>query len=404
MLPPPPHSLVPTEPSWSSLLRGASRDAAFARVEAIADKLQSLECDDASLARGSAGVALFFAEFARATDDRRAAEIAVVFLERALRAEAQAPRRTSLLEGRLGVRWALAHVAELLDLGLGVEDPNRAMDSAVLDALSAPRWAGQYDLVGGLVGLGVYGLGRVSTGSGAAIVSRAIDHIVDLATRSPDGALWWTPSHLLTAAQRAAAPSGYVNLGMAHGIPGVLAFLGYADCAGMVPPAVQTLLQEGVRWLLKQRLSGANQAFPSWVDANGIAAPARPAWCYGDAGIAAALLAAGYGREAGAMARNVAERARGSAWVVDGGLCHGAAGLGHVLNRIYRVCRDEVVANAARDWLAEAQSLRTNGSGLLEGDAGVGLALLAASSNWEPIWDAVLLISSPAPRTWRRRE
>src|SRR5438093_719443 len=72
-------------------------------------------------------------------------------------------------------------------------------------------------------------------------------------------------------------------------------------------------------------------------------APTRVAWCYGDLGIAVALFLAArcvnessWQNEALALARNVAGRPPEQSGVKDCGLCHGAAGVGHLFNRLFQ--------------------------------------------------------------------
>jgi hypothetical protein len=143
--------------------------------------------------------------------------------------------------------------------------------------------------------------------------------------------------------------------------------------------------------------------------------PSRSAWCYGDPGIAATLLVAARGagrpdweREAVALARQAADRPPAQTRVCDAGLCHGAAGLGHIFNRITQFTRDDRLAAAARHWFTRALDMRQPASGIagfaalrsgedgteswvaergiLTGAAGVGLALLAAVTSFEPAW------------------
>ena len=116
------------------------------------------------------------------------------------------------------------------------------------------------------------------------------------------------------------------------------------------------------------------------------------------------------------IARAVATRAANEAGVVDAGLCHGAAGLGHVLNRLYQATRDEEVGDAARFWFERTLDMRKRGGGIggyralaaredgtryweddegvLTGAAGIALALLAATTAIEPEWDRMLLVST----------
>jgi hypothetical protein len=152
--------------------------------------------------------------------------------------------------------------------------------------------------------------------------------------------------------------------------------------------------------------------------------PSRLAWCYGDLGIALALLVASRGAgdpaweaEALRIARAAAARDPSQSKVRDAGICHGAAGAGHLFNRLYQASGEEQFAEAARYWFLEAFALRRPGTGVagyscigrndgrgarwaadpgfLAGSTGIALALLAAASPVPPEWDRLLLASLP---------
>ena len=98
--------------------------------------------------------------------------------------------------------------------------------------------------------------------------------------------------------------------------------------------------------------------------------------------------------------------------VRDSGLCHGSAGIGHIYNRFYQATGDAIFGDAARLWFTHLLDNRrpeayagfpawevpdgTSGlfrpePGFLTGAAGVGLALIAATSETEPLWDRLLM-------------
>jgi hypothetical protein len=103
--------------------------------------------------------------------------------------------------------------------------------------------------------------------------------------------------------------------------------------------------------------------------------------------------------------------------VDDAGLCHGAAGLGHVLNRFYQATGDPEILAAARAWFGRALDFWEPGRGIggfltftppegdferlewneeagfLSGSAGMALTLLAATGDVDPDWDRLLLLS-----------
>jgi hypothetical protein len=248
-----------------------------------------------------------------------------------------------------------------------------------------------------------------------------IDRLTETAEHRAEGLTWWTNPAWLPAETCAKYPRGYDNLGLAHGVPGVIALLGQACAAGVAVARARPLLEGAVRWLLAQQEPGG---FPALVAPEAAEKPARLAWCYGDPGVAAALLWAArcvaepaWEREALAIARRAARRPPEDAGVVDAGLCHGAAGLGHLFNRMFQATGEPWLAEAARSWFARALAMRRPGrgiggsaawqlsddgirtwvadAGLLTGAAGIALALLAAITGVEPAWDRMLLVAIP---------
>jgi hypothetical protein len=218
----------------------------------------------------------------------------------------------------------------------------------------------------------------------------------------------------------------------------VIAFLGQVSAAAVsdTPPALsiqstakaRTLLNGAVRWLMAQRLpAGSGSCFGSLVAPGLKQEAARLAWCYGDPGIAVALLVAARGsgessweRMAIDIARPAAERAPETSRVVDAGLCHGAAGLGHLFNRMYQSTGEALFKKAAMFWLERALEMRRpeggvggffahrivdgkaewfSDPGLLNGAAGIALALLSAITPVEPAWDRMFLVSIPQRST-----
>lgn len=412
--------------AWAPLLEGRDRQRAMAAIAAIAealgDELEPEPSRSVPLAAGDAGVALFFAYLERAQPGNGFGGIAVQRLERAIDDLAHQLRSPGLYSGFTGVAW----VAEHLEDCIGDEDANEEIDEALLDFLSVPVWRDHFDLTSGLTGIGLYALERGARPTARALLAGVIDHLAARAASRPGGLAWHTDPPLLQQLAREWYPEGYDNLGVAHGVPGVIGLLARAVAAGSAVERARPLLDASVSWLLAQELPpGGVSIFPYCVGKAVRVRPARTAWCYGDAGIAATLLlaarATGLARwedTARRLAREVARRTPAECGVRDAGLCHGGAGLGHVLHRLYRATGDEELAAAAHSWFARILDERRLGRGVagflswgprlddptlemewvaargfLTGVAGIGLALLAATSAVEPAWDRVLLLS-----------
>jgi len=407
------------------------RDRALEAVLAIADALSAeghscgphsaSEADAASLADGDAGLAIFFAYLAQAGLTVRGFEPAERFLDAAQALLATAPMTPSLYQGFTGVAWATEHLTRRM-FQSDDDNPNEAIDEALQDYLTQSPWVDDFDLVSGLVGVGVYALERLPRPSASVLLGLVIDRLRESAERTADGITWHTAPQLLSPSQRDRCPGGHHNLGVAHGVPGVIALLGRACAAGVARATAASLLDGAVAWLLAHQLPTGFGASFGWAVAPGIEGrPARSAWCYGDPGIAAALLVAAHGagrgeweREAIALAHQAVDRPVEQTRVRDAGLCHGAAGLAHIFNRLAQSTRDPRLADGARTWFAHALEMHRPGCGiggfaarnvaqdgseswaaergLLTGAAGVGLALLAAITPIEPAWDRMLLM------------
>jgi lantibiotic biosynthesis protein len=412
------------------VLTGTDAVTALGLVEGIADDLVTYEVahptalDDAgSLASGRAGIALFHLYRYRATGNPDARAEATEMLDAAIEDAAAVPGGHGLHAGLAGVGFAIAHAAR--GLGADPDDLLTGIDATLLKLVGSSPWRGPFDLVDGLVGIGIYGLERLPSPAGARLVAATTARLEERAEHQEGGITWSTPPLLLPDPWPRVAPFGRYDLGVAHGMPGVIGFLARACLAGF-DDAARSLLEGAVAWLRSQKLAGTpsdGASFPAWM-APGIEppGPARTAWCYGDPGVAAVLtVAAGVlGRQdwfeaALALARSAARRPLAETGVLDGGLCHGAGGLGVVFARLHQVSGDPALGDVARHWFRHALDLARQGTGfggysawrytheatgrweddpgLLEGAAGVGLALLAAATPVEPAWDRLLLLS-----------
>jgi hypothetical protein len=463
--------------SWQPLLTGPLAErarqavdeiaAALAPAPAPADPLAAAEAEAAlsnpTLAGGAAGAALFFAYRAGRGGGPGAAgdsEVAGALLERCTEALATTPLAPDLYGGFSGVAWTAEHLysprfaaaaappgtetaqaQETPDTPVAAEDdgedPLAEIDAALLHYLDRSPWKADYDLIRGLTGYGVYALERLPRPSAVACLTKIVDRFAETAEHGPQGITWHTAPELLPDWQRAIFPGGYYNLGVAHGVPAVIAMLGAtAAAAGRLGAAgdpaaadlaerARSLSEGGLRWFLAQQLPPGNPSrFGTTFSPEHPPERSRLAWCYGDPGIAAALLvtARAHGDEAleqlaVELALEAGSRPLENSGVRDAGLCHGSAGLAHLFNRMYQETGRPELADLSRHWFEDALDFRQPGQGLagyraftmsddlvtqswrsdpglLEGVAGIGLALLGGLGDFEPSWDRILMLSA----------
>ncbi|MFG3403618.1 lanthionine synthetase C family protein [Streptomyces sp. NPDC048142] len=279
---------------------------------------------------------------------------------------------------------------------------------ARIDHGDRPRVA-EFDLFYGLTGLGSY---LYSRDPAAPVLREVLTYLVRL-TLPLDGDPdqlpgWWT--ELDPSGRRPAEfPGGHGNLGMAHGVGGILSLLAIGARAGVIVDDQITAMKRICDWLDHWRQgSETNPWWPQWITLaehrTGTVTqpgPLRPSWCYGTPGLARA-------QQLAALAlgdtdrQHLAEHALLACLsdpdqlgrIRDAGICHGAAGL---LHTTHRVARDAIVTG----FDAHLSSLRTlllkqpptDDDGFLDGEAGRALALQTAQTPGTTVsgWDACLL-------------
>jgi lantibiotic biosynthesis protein len=422
-----------TTTGWTALLVGAEADLALEAAHDIA-RAVAVEAEggeDASLANGDAGAALLYAWLSRAHPGIAAAErrhtehMAREFLDSAIAGLSAGLTDASLFTGIAGVAWAVDMVDALLDED-GGEDRNSDIDAYLLQLLrSRRRLVAPQDLIRSVTGIGVYALRRHPRADAVSCIPAVLQHLQTAAFEDADGRYWWTAPDEAPNPEvdRLLYPSGYVDLGVAHGVAGVIALLGAISQRPCHRADALPLLDGAVRWFLAQGLHTEDGlTFPACVAPGMASSPVGPAWCYGDPGVAVALLTAARGlgdqdleRTAVGLASRAAAMSATVAVPPDGGICHGAAGLAHMYNRLYQSTGEQCLRAAALYWvqhtLTDYHNARatapTTGSGWVEGGedgpwdtcdviqgaAGVALVLLAAATSLEPAWDGMFLMS-----------
>ncbi|QRK06025.1 lanthionine synthetase C family protein [Archangium violaceum] len=412
---------------WLPLLEGSLRERALEVVDEAASALLAPRAvRGPSLSNGQAGLALLFAELERA----RPGSGHIVHAERLILEAASAleahPLPPWLYGGFPGIAWSIERLGTL---GVSPLEGLEEIDETLLGLVSQRPWSAEYDLILGLVGIGVYALERLPRPAAAMCLEELVDRLEERSTHTGSGVSWWTPPQHLSSHQRLVYRDGCFNLGAAHGVPAIVALLALIARAGVAGQKARELSSGGARWLLTKAMPDSPGArFPSAVAPERPAEACRSAWCYGDPGVALCLLVAARAlsdheleRAVLEIAREAARRPPEHAGVRDAGLCHGATGLGHIYNRLYQASREPLFKEAATAWFARALEMRRPGEGLagflswsllpgqqeeeigwipdgslLSGTTGIALALQAACHPFTPTWDGMLMAAIPA--------
>ena len=274
---------------------------------------------------------------------------------------------------------------------------------------------GNYDYMHGSLGAALYFLKKELT---PTILEHIITLIDQLSTGDDNGKKKWHYHY------KEGQLENSTNLGLSHGIPSILVFLLKGYQLDINPEKAKILIDEIVHYLLDHRQDPITHKtyYPYAVSESDVEAEknTRLAWCYGDLGVCCALWQVAQVFHDIQLQDNVLEIMAYTATrknlkeneVCDAGLCHGTAGIAHIFNRFYQDTHHQVFQEAALFWYEQTLELAAfsdglagyktcaghthkyeNCTGLLEGIAGIGLALIASVADFEPSWDECLLLS-----------
>ena len=355
-----------------------------------------------SLTSREPGFAVFFSYLHAATGVEAWKQLAVTQIDLAMDAVplALAQRRPFLAYGVAGLGWAIAHLDGwiLEDVGDGLDD----IDAMLIELVAADAVT-NFALPKGLVGYGVYALERLPRPSAKRLLELVVAKLVALARPHGAGIAWEMVDDLISEDVRARHPDGIWIRGMFEGTASAVALLAAAEHVGARHDRSREIIDRGLAYV--------------WSSVS-----TSPAWGVGDLGIAAAIVATvdGPQREI-AIARARALTSIDPPSVSNPNLVVGAAGTALTFQRLHAATGDDAFRIASRAWFERVIALydETRGGGgfrfwqdpkqaelipeldvgwivdpgLLSGAAGVGLALLAATTTIEPRWDRLMSLS-----------
>jgi lantibiotic modifying enzyme len=213
------------------------------------------------------------------------------------------------------------------------------------------------------------------------------------------------------------------NLSLSHGMASIVSFLSILCNSNLIKERASELLRMLVNYLINNRNPDFfKSSFSSTLKIETLEYnESRLAWCYGDLGIAFSLYKASRAindkqlmqLSIDVLKKTTCRKDPQVEIVYDACFCHGSSGIMHIYNRMYKFTSDTAFKDAANYWLDVTLSKVKEGKGvagfqfynpvnnswesdfsILNGGAGIGLALLGIVDNEEPLWDECLLLGS----------
>jgi lantibiotic modifying enzyme len=396
--------------------------------------------DNLSLASGSSGLLLLFAELDRLFPEQQwdqASHQCVLRIKASLESSSHAS--LSLFGGLAGVAYSIQQASRGRTR---YQKMIHYIDSVIIERIendyllpmreklqaSQSCSPSLYELIQGLSGIGVYCLHNNNLPSFQQITKKIIHQLlaliqpIEINGKKVPG--WYVSAeNQFLESEKYKYPQGNFNLGLSHGIPGVLAFLSVARLYGVCVNGQNEAIHYLADWIY-QKKKGQEGAF-YWdsrvtfeEEVNGIQEQqhAHPmyAWCYGTPGVARSLYLAGKALKDESMQhqalscyRSIFNQSRETWHLPSPTFCHGLAGLLTITNLMAQDSQDaylkeqvttletmllehyrEDIPFGFRDYEPSKNSheyVHIDKPGLLEGTTGILLALLSlhtSASSW----------------------
>jgi lantibiotic modifying enzyme len=369
---------------------------------------------DPSFASGHSGAAMFYGYYYSLTKDKKLQTKCENLIERLIDYISKYEVSFTLCDGLAGLCWCIQHLIanDVIDASESILDD---LDELIAKFAITQLKLGNYDLLHGGVGCGLYLLGRKNC---AEYVNEIVVALNESSHRDNSGQYWIDDYSNYPVIKKCA------NFGMAHGLPSIISFLAKVSIRNKLELAKEMVRDASNYLISKSNLEQyVGSHFPRYYIENDPNPKqiSRLAWCYGDLGAAVSLLHASKALADNDLRKQMLDilisstnrRSFEETLVNDGGICHGIAGVAHIYNRLYLDFSDKVFEEAKNFWFDRLEVYIDNCGGMksfkyfdviknefspstnfLTGSAGAGLALISQIDNTvTPSWDEFLLLS-----------
>ncbi|NEW08669.1 lanthionine synthetase C family protein [Paenibacillus sp. SYP-B3998] len=394
----------------------------------------------ASLSSGYPGICVYYSLMDHYFPDEDWASVGHDFLSRSINViKSNGDLNISLWSGLAGIGFAAYSLSkngtcyqgllkQINDLILNKAE--KLLDVTLNNVQNGSVYVHDYDVISGWAGIGRYLLLFKDIPKVKETLLYIIDYFISLSQHRISGENkvpnWYVPSQNLSLDEKLRFKDGYFNLGLAHGIPGPLAFLSQACIDGFEVKGLKEAIQHFAEWILEWELKDESGGIylPLILELGEVVSQKvenkahKEAWCYGTPGLMRAIWLAGKALKNEEWKAKAIESYKSTLlrpqerWdIYSPTFCHGYAGLLHLTSSIYQDSNDDFfkkpILNLTRDivkmydenspFLFHDIHKNSKGNdilnmpGLLDGSVGIGLVLATLiKPNLIP-WDICLL-------------
>ncbi|WP_425236827.1 lanthionine synthetase C family protein [Ulvibacterium sp.] len=370
---------------------------------------------------GLSGVSLFQFYYSKYLDVNSNADFGVEMLSKVTDGIDEGYGYPTFCDGIAGAGWVLDHLEQADLMEIETDDLLSQLDDYLHTAMVSDMNVGNYDFLHGAIGYALYFLNRYKNTKSEKLKNKYgtylfefISFLDELSEKDKDGNLKWISVH-----PRSQEKS--YNLGLSHGIAGIIGILVKLSQYDEFKPLTVTMLKGAVGYIISfKKENNAFSLFPNHVLLNGeTGGNSRLGWCYGELGIGLQLYYASkvlkderLQRESISVLKHAASRTSPDMSLVkDAIVCHGSYGIAQIFSRIYKETKIPAFRDAMEFWIQDGINKAVHKDGyagykrwrdvnewvadvsLLEGITGMGLVIIDYLADFETSWDECLMIS-----------
>lgn len=385
--------------------------------------------DEIGILSGLSGITLFqfyYSKYLNTNDDH--SNLAVKMLETCISKINRGSYLPTYCSGICGLGWTLTHLAQENFIEIDSNNLLIELDDYLYNLMVFDMKNGRYDFLHGGIGYAFYFLNKYRNTSSdklkikyKLILLEFIDLLEKSSQYAGENKLKW-----LSIIPKNGVDDGEVievyNLNLSHGMSSIVGILTklcfYEDFKSLS----EKMLQKSINYILdfKSQDEKSFSLFPGWIEKTGeIKNQSRLGWCYGDVSIGLRLWYASnvlnneeLKEESIAIMKHSAKRmSPKKSLVIDAGVCHGSFGNAQMFHRIFKETDDNVFKKAADYWFLDGMEKAAQHDGfvghkkcsftdiesfktisLLDGIAGIGLAIIDYIGDFDSDWDECLMI------------
>lgn len=320
--------------------------------------------------------------------------------------------------------WSLCHLYEMKKIDIDINNYFSSVDRQLYVGMEMLLRKNEYGCINGGISIAMYFYYKYVLGDyrNKFYLDRFVDILRDISLECEDVIRWICTVDYGTYEQ------GY-NLGIAHGIPGILLFLRKLYLNKIKVNEIEILLLKACNFMLSQKhsLETHKSFFYNVSNLSGVGHDTRLGWCYGDMSVGYALYMVSlmhlpnFENIKSEAERILIETTRRTnlldIGIVDSGVCHGTSSIAHMYHRLYSLTDMLEFRKAAQYWYGETLKMarpeneyagyklpyyledsesdirELHNLSFLTGISGIGLSLISAIYPIEPAWDKSLLLS-----------